>query len=297
MPEGPSLFILREQAAAFAGKTIARVEGNTSIDKDRLVGQRIVALRTWGKHFLIEMPEFSLRVHFLLFGSYRINERKEGPPRLSLQFDGGDELNFYTCSVKYIEEPLDEVYDWHADVMSDAWKPALALKRLRAAPETLACDTLLDQDVFAGVGNIIKNEVLYRIHVHPLSTVGGLPAAKLRELVGQARQYSFDFLEWKKAFVLKQHWLAHRKSECLRCDLPLTKATLGKTQRKSYFCGNCQALYGHAEDEPAAPAKRKTAKVTTATNATKTSKVAAAPAAPTVKKAPKVARKAPAPGH
>ncbi|RYF79164.1 MAG: endonuclease, partial [Comamonadaceae bacterium] len=30
MPEGPSLVILREQAAAFAGKTIARVEGNTS---------------------------------------------------------------------------------------------------------------------------------------------------------------------------------------------------------------------------------------------------------------------------
>lgn len=47
MPEGPSLVILREQAAAFAGKTIARVEGNTSIDKERLVGQRIVSLRTW----------------------------------------------------------------------------------------------------------------------------------------------------------------------------------------------------------------------------------------------------------
>jgi endonuclease-8 len=281
MPEGPSLVILREQAAAFAGKTIARAEGNTSIDKDRLVGQRIVALRTWGKHFLIEMPDFSLRVHFLLFGSYRINERKDGPPRLSLQFDGGEELNFYTCSVKYIEEPLDEVYDWHADVMSEAWKPALALKRLRAAPDTLACDALLDQDLFAGVGNIIKNEVLYRIHVHPLSTVGALPAAKLRELVSQARQYSFDFLEWKKAFVLKEHWLAHRKSECVRCDLPLTRATLGKTQRKSYFCSNCQALYGPAQDVPAAPAQRRVTK-------------AAAPTA--AAKVPRAVRKSPAPG-
>jgi endonuclease-8 len=281
MPEGPSLVILREQAAAFAGKTIARAEGNTSIDKDRLVGQRIVALRTWGKHFLIEMPDFSLRVHFLLFGSYRINERKDGPPRLSLQFDGGEELNFYTCSVKYIEEPLDEVYDWHADVMSEAWKPALALKRLRAAPDTLACDALLDQHLFAGVGNIIKNEVLYRIHVHPLSTVGALPAAKQRELVSEARQYSFDFLEWKKAFVLKEHWLAHRKSECLRCDLPLTRATLGKTQRKSYFCSNCQALYGPAQDVPAAPAQRRVTK-------------AAAPTA--AAKAARAVRKSPAPG-
>lgn len=242
MPEGPSLVILREQAEAFAGRTIQRVEGNTSIEKQRLVGQRIVALRSWGKHFLIEMPKFSLRIHFLLFGSYRINERKDATPRLSLQFDDG-ELNFYTCSVKFVEDPLDSVYDWRADVMADSWDAALARKRLRAAPDKLVCDALLDQDNFAGVGNIIKNEVLYRIRVHPLSNVGALPAAKLRELVAQARQYSFDFLEWKKAFVLKQHWLAHRKSVCTRCDLRLSKEKLGKTMRQSYFCSNCQQLY------------------------------------------------------
>lgn len=236
-----------------------------------------MALRTWGKHFLIEMPEFSLRVHFLLFGSYRINERKDGPPRLSLRFAGGDELNFYTCSVKYIEDPLDDVYDWHADVMSAAWKPALALQRLRAAPETLACDALLDQDIFAGVGNIIKNEVLYRIRVHPLSTIGGLPPAKLRALVSETRQYSFDFLEWKKAFVLKQHWLAHRKSHCLRCDLPLTKATLGKTQRKSYFCGNCQTLY-IPDGDAVAGAVRKTVRPS------RSNASAASPKAPAPKK-------------
>ena len=219
------------------------VDGNTSEDKQRLVGQRVVALRSWGKHFLIEMPTFSLRIHFLLFGSYRINERKGAVQRLSLKFDEG-ELNFYTCSVKFVEEPLDSVYDWKADVMADAWDPLLARKRLRAAPEALACDALLDQDVFAGVGNIIKNEVLYRIRVHPLSLVGALPAAKLRSMVDEARNYSFDFLEWKKAFVLKQHWLAHRKSTCMRCDLPLTKTKLGRTMRQSYFCKNCQLLYG-----------------------------------------------------
>lgn len=243
MPEGPSLYILREQAAVFAGKTIAHVEGNTSIDKTRLLGQRITTVRSWGKHFLLEMPEFSLRIHFLLFGSYRINERKDASPRLSLQFEDG-ELNFYTCSVKYVDEPLDSVYDWRADVMSDAWNSALARKRLRAAPDTLVCDALLDQSIFSGVGNIIKNEVLHRVRIHPLSTVGELPARKLREMVEQARVYSFDFLEWKKAFVLKQHWLVHRKSTCTRCNIPLSKAKLGQTMRQSYFCTNCQKRYG-----------------------------------------------------
>jgi endonuclease-8 len=243
MPEGPSIVILKEEAAGFAGKKILRVEGNTRIDKERLLNQRIVALRSWGKHFLIQLPNFSLRVHFMLFGSYRINERKDRPPRLSLGFTRGGELNLYACSVRFIEEDLDDVYDWSVDVLSDDWDAAAARKRLRSMPDTLVCDALLDQTVFAGVGNIIKNEVLFRIRVHPLSTIGALPAPKLRQLVEQARQYSFDFMEWKKAYVLKKHWLAHTKRICPRCDIPLTRGHLGRTNRRSFFCERCQKKY------------------------------------------------------
>jgi endonuclease-8 len=243
MPEGPSIVILKEEASRFLGKTIVRVSGNTTIEKERLQDQRIESLRSFGKQFLVELPDFSLRVHFMLFGSYRINEEKSwAVPRLSLGFDDGV-LNLYACSVRFIEEPLDLVYDWWADVMSEHWDPKLALKRLRAQPDTLVCDALLDQDLFAGVGNIIKNEVLFRIRVHPLSTVGALPAKKLRELVEEARHYSFQFYEWKKQYVLKKHWLAHTKRTCPRCNIPLVKAHLGRTNRRSFFCENCQVRY------------------------------------------------------
>ena len=254
MPEGPSIVILREQASRFAGRTILRAEGNTTIDKQQLVGRPIVDVRSWGKHFLIELDELSLRIHLLMFGSYRINERKAvTPPRLGLGFAGGEELNFYSCALRVIEEPLDLVYDWQADVMSDHWDPALARKRLRAQPATLACDALLDQDLFAGVGNIIKNEVLFRIRVHPLSTVGALPPAKLRALVEQARQYSFDFYEWKKQFVLRKHWLAHTKRTCPRCQVPFSKAHLGLSARRSFYCESCQVRYGRLEEPGEVP--------------------------------------------
>ncbi|HEX8405835.1 MAG TPA: DNA-formamidopyrimidine glycosylase family protein [Duganella sp.] len=257
MPEGPSIVIMREQTAGFVGKTIAHASGNTKgVEMAALEGQPVLDLRSFGKQFLIQLPDMALRIHLLMFGSYRVNERKDATPRLRLEFDDGEELNFYTCSVKTIAADLDSQYDWRGDVMSDAWSPAVALKKLRAAPDMLACDALLDQDIFAGVGNIIKNEVLFRIRVHPLSTVGAMPAAKLRELVAQAREYSFDFLEWKKAFVLKQHWLAHTKRVCPRCDLPFQKGHLGKTKRRSFFCPNCQKRYPAAlpalDTEPAA---------------------------------------------
>ena len=244
MPEGPSLLILREAAKVFEGRKILRVEGNTQIDTSLLKGRTVVAMRTWGKHFLVELPNVALRIHLLMFGSWCIDARKPDKPlRIGLGFAQGRELNFYSCAARLVDEPLDLVYDWQADVLSEHWDPALARRRLCAHPDTLACDALLDQSIFSGVGNIIKNEVLFRIRVHPLSTIGALPPAKLRELVREARQYSFDFLEWKKAFVLRQHWLAHTKRTCPRCQLPFHKGHLGTTQRRSFWCEGCQVRY------------------------------------------------------
>lgn len=198
-----------------------------------------------GQALLIEFAHFSVRIHFLLFGSYRINEDKPNAvPRLCLEFSKGQRLNFYACSVQFIERPLDEIYDWTADVMNPLWDAAQAGRKLRAAPAMLAADALLDQTIFAGVGNIIKNEVLHRIRVHPESTVGALPARKLVELVTQARDYSFDLYIWKKAFVLKKHYQVHTKTSCPRDGAPLQyRKHLGKAGRRAFFCEVCQRLY------------------------------------------------------
>lgn len=243
MPEGPSLVILREEAQAFEGAGIRTATGNAKLDMSRLAGQRIVALRTWGKHFLIELATCTVRIHFLMFGSYCINARKDREARLALTFARGRELNFYSCATRLIEGPLDAQYDWAADVLSARWDPAAARRKLKALPKTLVCDALLDQNIFAGVGNIIKNEVLFRIRVHPLTKVGALKPAKLKQLIDQARQYSFDFLAWKKTFVLRKHWLAHNKRECVRCHIPLIKEYLGVTNRRTFYCARCQVRY------------------------------------------------------
>ena len=242
MPEGPSIVILKEQVQAFKGKKVIEVEGNSKQDIQRLAGKKILDFKSWGKHFLICFKGFSLRIHFMLFGSYRINEGKETPARLSLHFQTG-ELNFYACSVQFVEGDVNDVYDWTGDVMNDDWDAANASVKLAAQPATLVCDALLDQHVFAGVGNIIKNEVLFRVRVHPESNVGAIPKRKLKELIAEARNYSFDFLEWKKQFVLKKHWLAHTKKICPRCKIPLIKKYAGKTKRRTFFCTNCQTLH------------------------------------------------------
>lgn len=243
MPEGPSIIIAREAVQKFIGQEVSFVDGNSKIDIQRCQGKRIQDILSWGKHFLICFDDFTIKIHFMLFGSYSIDEKVERKKtRLGLHFNNGA-LYLYACSVQFIEEDINTIYDWSGDVLNNHWNPLKAKRKLKVQPDTLVCDALLDQNIFAGVGNIIKNEVCYRVKIHPESKWGALPRHKENELIIQARNYSLDFLEWKKEFTLKKHWLAHTKKTCKRCDLPLTKKYSGKTNRRTFFCSNCQKLY------------------------------------------------------
>ncbi len=211
MPEGPSIVILKEAVQQFKGKKIIKVEGNSKLDIQRMAGEKIIDFKSWGKHFLISFKNFTVRIHFMLFGSYRINEGKEAVPRLRFVFKKG-ELNFYACSIKFIEEDIEKAYDWTSDVMSDSWNPEAAKKKIKKIPGELVSDTLLNQNIFTGVGNIIKNEVLFRIRLHPETRMEAIPTRKLADLIKEARNYSFDFLAWKKDFVLKKTgWHTQKK--------------------------------------------------------------------------------------
>ncbi len=242
MPEGPSIIIAKEAVEIFENHVVIAASGNAKIDLSRLENKKLLEVRTWGKHLLLCFSGFTIRIHFLMFGTYLINESKKTPLRLGLVFKSG-ELNFYTSNVKLLEGDVNDHYDWSGDVMNDKWDAKKAKAKLKDVPEKLICDALLEQDIFSGVGNIIKNEVLYRVFVHSKSEVGKIPPKKMNEIIQEASNYSFDFLKWKKKDELKKHWLAHTKKTCLRCDLPMIKEYTGVKKRRSFFCENCQKLY------------------------------------------------------
>jgi endonuclease-8 len=147
------------------------------------------------------------------------------------------------CSVKLIDEEINELFEWSADVSSLEWDEQAALNRLLENKDALICDALMDQQIFSGIGNIIKNEVLYSTGVHPLSSVSGIKRFKLQQLVRETRNYALEFLTWKKQGVLQVKWKVHRQETCPKHGSPLKIKTLGKTKRKTYYCEKCQTLY------------------------------------------------------
>jgi endonuclease-8 len=238
--EGPSLIILKEEVSKFKGKKILEVYGNSkTIDIYKLINKKVISFQSWGKHFLIDFKGFYLKIHFLMFGSYTIDKEKPRTSRLTLCFKNG-KLHLYTCSVKLIEGKPEDSYEWSSDLMSDKWNLNLAVKKMKLLPEHFICDVLLDQNIFSGSGNIIKNEVLYRLQFHPLRKIKTFTTLQLKKIANETRVYSFDFYKWKKVFQLRKHWLAYKKKLCLRCKLPFTQKATGKMKRKSYYCENCQ---------------------------------------------------------
>ena len=245
MPEGPSIVLLKEALQPFVDQTIINADGSSKkVEYGRLPGAKIHDIKSWGKHLLICLPEFTIRIHLLMFGSYSVNNLKPNRiPKLSLFFSRKRSLHFYACAVTIITEPLSSLYDWTADIMSRRWNPALALKKLKAAPSTLVCDALLDQSIFAGSGNIIKNETLFRAKIHPQSVLGKIPPRKKKALVSELIEYSKQFLKWRRQNVLRRHWQAYKKKICPRDLIPFKVSVLGKTKRRTFFCRACQKLY------------------------------------------------------
>jgi endonuclease-8 len=249
--EGPSIHLAAEQLRPFVGRRVRAVAGNSRIGIERFRRARVAGIFAWGKHLVFQFDRFALRVHFLLWGTFAAtvsgrsvtgDYRRGSAPRLVLEFPNG-EITIWAASLKVLEtvEAAAE-YDFTADVLSNTWDPEAAFHKARAFPRADIAVVLLDQGIFAGVGNIIKNEVLFRTRTSPFSRVGRLSDRKLRALVADARDFSFRFLALRREFALRRNLEIYGRSICPACEGPVNRKVHGERGRRSFFCVRCQRV-------------------------------------------------------
>ena len=247
--EGPSLYLAANQLRPFKGKTVLSVSGNTKIEKERILNKKVKNIFAWGKHLVIQFDDFALRTHFLLFGSFEatVNDspltgdyRRSYAPRLQLDFENGT-IRLFNCSVKFLETGNAKAsYDFRIDIMSPKWDADKALEATSSKANAEIADILLDQNIFAGVGNIIKNEVLWRVRIHPETKVKDIAPSELKILIAEAKKFSLLFYKWRKVFSLRKHLDIYQKSICPRCGAKVKREKTGKRNRISHFCPVCQ---------------------------------------------------------
>jgi formamidopyrimidine-DNA glycosylase len=103
---------------------------------------------------------------------------------------------------------------------------------------------LMDQRLFAGIGNIIADEVLWQARLHPKRTIESLDDTERRRLYTEMRKILREAVDRFDYLSRKRSWLSYVRGEpnatCPRCRTPLARTVVGG--RTTYFCPNCQAV-------------------------------------------------------
>ncbi|CAN5198609.1 endonuclease [soil metagenome] len=238
--EGPSIYLLAQQLQPFCNQKIIQAFGNAHFEKEAFVNHTIKEIYGRGKRLIIQTEDYALVVHFLMYGTYRIDEQRIGMmPRVAL-ITRSHELYMYNCSAKaFIETDLKSKLTFDFDILSPLWNIKKVVAAAKKRPNATIDDVLLDQEIFAGVGNIIKNETLYLSRIRPTHPIAKLSAKKIVDLACNARLYSQQFLEQRKDFELRKYWTVYHKKECPKGH-PIVRKKTGKRDRWSFFCLTCQ---------------------------------------------------------
>jgi formamidopyrimidine-DNA glycosylase len=215
-----------------------------------LKGRCFGSSRRHGKHLFVRVnEELWLRLHFGMTGSLQyLKNEKETPPlhtrvlfvfsnKHSLAFD--DQRKFGEIELlKDVDAFLEE-----RALGPDALKIGLSqfreiLRKHRGAVKAI----LLNQKLFAGIGNIYADEILFHVRVHPKTEIARLEDKAVTNLF-RVMRYILEKAIAAKADMnqMPKSWLfPHRAKggKCPHCGRCLKSATIGG--RTAWFCAHCQ---------------------------------------------------------
>jgi endonuclease VIII len=253
MPEGDTLF---RTAAGLRPFLVGRMVTAASARQpgpqaDRLVGVAVTAVEAQGKNLLVRFANgLEIRTHLGMHGSwhrYRPGEpwrRPRARARLVLEVPGSVAVCFDAPTVELFEQRAEGLHPALSrlgpDLLGDPFDLEEAIRRLRDAgkrPSTIG-EALLDQRALAGIGNEVRNQVLWEAHVSPFLPLGAVDDATLRTLVERARAVLRE-----GARTGRRPSDIHGRSgrPCPRCGtLIRSEAYGGELPRIAYWCPACQ---------------------------------------------------------
>jgi formamidopyrimidine-DNA glycosylase len=254
MPELPEVeTVVRTVAPRLVGRLLVKIRCLTRKPWARSLrkaeGQRVHAVRRYGKFILLELDEGLLAIHLGMTGKL-LASGKQGPyTRAVLVLDVGnvlfDDVRQFG-SVRWLRgEPGKLGPDALAVTAEDF------LRRLRSRNARLK-PLLLNQSFLRGLGNIYTDEALFRAGIHPLAVAARLGRRRalrlhsaivevLSEAVATGGSSISDYVDadGRRGWFQFQHRVYQRTGEpCLVCGKPIRRILVA--QRGTHFCPRCQ---------------------------------------------------------
>ena len=194
MPEGPECRRVAEGLLSAAqNKDLIKISvlGGRFLKKapvglDSLeLPSRVITGGVRGKFIWLELEnEMTLWITLGMSGFW--SAVQTGHAHLSLTFDDGtsvyfiDQRRFGTFKVAHKTELRKKLQTLGIDPLNDRNLSMFSMKdQLDRVPEKTIVEALMDQRLFAGIGNYIKCEVLYRARVNPLTKVKDITGSEI----------------------------------------------------------------------------------------------------------------------
>lgn len=216
------------------------------VEPSLLIGKSLKEATSFGKNILLYFDEYMIRMHLMMYGSIRFEKNYSKPfeqVRLTVFFPK-ENLVVYNAPIVEIgaigrlEEELFKNYG--VDPLTN-WDGKRLIQLVLKHKRRKIGDLLLDQSVFNGVGNILRNEVLFRAGINPEKKVEEMAEEEVKKVATYVKRLSHSFLELKKKGMgLKPVLLVYNKKYCPRCGGKLLFYRQEPNLRKTFYCLVCQ---------------------------------------------------------
>jgi endonuclease VIII len=253
MAEGDTILRARRRLAdALVGQRVAVSAPNPrgrAAGIERLDGLALAGIDTHGKHLLFDFGDLVLHSHLGMSGGWHVYERgaRWRRPRSSawavlggeradaVQF-GGPTLRVLRASRVAIDPQLARL---GPDILAADLDLAAVVARFRAADQSRTLgDTLLDQRLVAGIGNIFKSEACFAARLDPWRPLADLADEDLRAALAAAREQMLSAVELgnRHRFGVYKH-----RGPCARCRGIVHHRGQGDANRATWWCERCQS--------------------------------------------------------
>lgn len=274
MPEGDTIFrAARTLHRALAGKAVTQFESVfpnlTRVHEDTPITGRVVdAVTASGKHLLMRLSgDLALRTHMRMSGSWHIYrpgepwQRSRRDMRILLATADFVAVGFNIHVAEWLRTSAlgrhEELRRLGPDLLAEDFDAAEAARRLRGRGDAPIAETLLNQRVMAGVGNVYKSEILFACRVDPFALVRTLSDEQVSCLIATARKFlranvseglaaMTTYLGFRKTTrrtdPAERLWVYGRAGEpCRRCGTAVEISKQGRDARLTYWCPACQS--------------------------------------------------------
>jgi endonuclease VIII len=245
MPEGDTIHRAARRLSPLVGERleieVPHPRAQAALGETRLDGRRLESVEAVGKNLVLRFEGgVVLRSHLRMSGRWSVRPRAPATPGRPWLVLRGSRLEGVLWNGPVLEPHLRALDRLGPDILATPPDLDAILARLRRADGTRTLgETLQDQTLVAGIGNMWAAETLWRERLSPWLQLREVTEGDRRRVLETAAHEMRAAVESGRGPRPRVHARAGRP--CPRCGTPISSGGQGDANRIAYWCTTCQS--------------------------------------------------------